>query len=921
MPDRIDSRLWGKFDGLPFPYPLGCHLLDTAAISIELWRTHLTSGQRRDIADAFGVPAAEACSMVAFWAGLHDIGKCCPSFQAQPSGPAPSFLSDEPFEAPEGWMHEGTVRHERVSHIVLPDLLRHYGYDSSSRPRRSMAHQVAQILGGHHGIYGPMLDRKSMVDPGGAEPRVGTAAGWVEQRGALVDVVYEACGRPVAPSKVAPAGVAVLVTGLVVLADWIASKVGWVLARQRDWDAHRGNDWLAHHRRACEAAPTAVAAAQLSAPTWRPANSFAEAFPQIATPHPLQADLAARLQGLVKNAGLLLVTAQTGDGKTESGLFGARVLGAASGRNGLAVLLPTMATTNAMWARITQYVSKNAWEDTPVTLLHGMAWLNPDYTGEDAEAVIEDGCISTTATDFLRGRHLGLVSGVTVGTWDQAAIAALPVRFNVLRWLGLSGKTVIIDEAHAYDAYGHALTIRLLEWLGHLRVPVVLLSATLSGAIARRLVNAYRRGSGHTEPSEVNAPYPGWLFADAETGEVTTSPILGSSRAHALHVDVHEIRHTHDTRVSGGRADRLHRELAPLYDVREDTGSALVVCNTVRDAQQTYLTLSGRRGTRRPRIVLLHARMPVWQREETTNSVLDALGPRAPRPQEPLVIVSTQVAEQSLDVDFDLVVSDLAPLAQLLQRAGRGHRHELGDRGSRPSWGDKPRLVVLSPLGQLPPRAWGEVYDEALLRRTRDELLQRQGGTIEVPGDVPKMIDTVYAELYELADAALDDDHQRASRDTAQTAAADAAAVPTPDNVIDLYAMTDQDIDPSQVTTRLGADSARILPVYHSPDGNIWLDRNCTHPLPMPEPGHKRLAREAVAGLVRLTVQAPASYLPAPDEDTRVPSEWQHTPIAQDLRLLPHTVDSQGTIHPFHHGRHTLELDATLGLVREIHNS
>ncbi|WP_406220617.1 CRISPR-associated helicase Cas3' [Streptomyces decoyicus] len=917
MPDRIYWQLWGKFECLPYPYPLGCHLLDTAAIAAELWQVYLTEEQRREIADAFAVSTENARWMVSFWAGLHDIGKCCPSFQSQPTGPGPNFLADPVFAGPAGWMHETPVRHERVSHLVLPELLQPYGYDTTSRPRRSVAHQVAQILGGHHGLYGSMLDRMTMADPGSAEPRVGTAPGWTGQRSALVDVVHQACGRPAEASKGAPAGVAVVVTGLVVLADWIASKVGWVLARQREWSAGRDDDWLAHHRRAVEAAPAAVAATQLAAPLWHPAGSFAQAFPQIATPHPLQADLGARLPGLVKNAGLLLVTAQTGDGKTESGLFSARVLGAASGRAGLAVLLPTMATTDAMWARISHYVSRNAMEDTPVTLLHGLAGLHPDYTGGDADAVVEDGCSSTTAGEFLRGRHLGLASGVAVGTWDQAAMAALPVRFNALRWLGLSGKTVIIDEAHAYDAYGHALTVRLLEWLGHLRVPVVLLSATLSGAIARRLVNAYRRGTGHTEPNDAAVAYPGWLFADAETGVITTSPALGSSRRHSLSVNVHEVRQTHDPKRSDGRARRLHQELSPLYDAEQDNGAVLVVCNTVRDAQQTFLALTSRRGTRCPRVVLLHARMPVWQREEITNIVLDSLGPCALRPEEPLIVVSTQVAEQSLDVDFDLVISDLAPLAQLLQRAGRGHRHALADRGKRPAWAKNPQLVVLSPLGQLPPRAWGEVYDQALLRRTRDELGKRCGAPVDVPGDVAEMIEAVYAELYELADDALPDDHERASRETAQAAAADAVAIPAPDNVTDLYIVTDREIDPDQVTTRLGADATRILPIYCTPDGKRWLDPACSHPLPLPAAGHKRLDRETVADLVRLTLQAPASYLPHQAEETYAPREWKRTPMARDLRLLPHPVTDQREIRPFHCGGHTLRLDPDLGLVRD----
>ncbi|WP_331731457.1 CRISPR-associated helicase Cas3' [Streptomyces sp. NBC_00073] len=912
---ELCSCVWGKSDELPAPYPLGCHSLDTAAVAMLLWDVHLSTGQRRFVADSFGVPERQARALVAFWAGLHDLGKCCPSFQSSPTGPEPKFLQQEEFASPTGWMNEGAVRHDRVTHLVLPSILADYGYDAASRPGKSVAHQVAQILGGHHGVYGLMLDRAAMRHPERAEPRVGTAPGWREQRAALVDVVHAACGRPAAPRGVAPAGAAVLVTGLVVLADWIASGHTWVRARQDDWMVAGEADWQAHFQRAYAAAGPAVERLQLAAPQWAPASGFSDVFPEITQPYPLQADIAARLPGLVAGPGILLVTAPTGDGKTETGLFGARLLGAAAGHPGLGVLLPTMATTDAMWNRVRVYVRRAAAVDTPVTLLHGMAWLKEAYSTDAPDAELCDDGVSTTAGDFVRRKHLGLAAGTAVGTWDQAAMACLPMRFNTLRWLGLSGKTLIIDEAHAYDAFGHALTVRLLQWLGHLGAPVVLLSATLAGSLAERLVHAYLQGAGHTALEPVTPAYPGWLFADASTATVTASATIPSTRAHSLAVDQQSVRHTHDLHAADGRAAHLARLLSPLYDAGEDPGAVLVVCNTVPDAQATYEALAARSGTRTPNLLLLHARMPQWQREDLTRQLLTLLGPRARRPHEPWIVVTTQVAEQSLDVDFDLVVTDLAPLAQLLQRAGRGHRHILGGRGRRPSWAPAPRLVVLAPAGELPPPAWGNVYDAALLRRTRDLLTEKAGEPVAIPEDVTSMIETVYADLNALAEQALHDDHRRAGQDAAQAAAADTAAIPAPATLTDLYPITDRDIDPDLLTTRLGADSARLLPVYRKADGTTWLDPQCTRPLPVPAPGHKRLSRAQVADLARLSVPAPGTYLPkAPD--TAVPATWNKTPLARELRLLPHHVLPDGRIQGYRTERHILRLDPVLGLVR-----
>ncbi|MBM7167509.1 hypothetical protein JQK87_03580 [Streptomyces sp. G44] len=279
-------------------------------------------------------------------------------------------------------------------------------------------------------------------------------------------------------------------------------------------------------------------------------------------------------------------------------------------------------------------------------------------------------------------------------------------------------------------------------------------------------------------------------------------------------------------------------------------------------------------------------------------------------------MVTTQVAEQSLDVDFDLVVTDLAPLAQLLQRAGRGHRHSLVGRGHRPTWAPTPRLVVLTPTGELPPPAWGNVYDQALLRRTRDLLAEQADTPVAIPDAVTPMIETVYADLNALAEQALHDDHRRAGQDAAYAAAADTAAIPAPNTLTDLYPITDRDLDPDLLTTRLGADSARLLPVYRvDDDATYWLDLQCSRPLPMPAPGHKRLTREQVADLARLSIPSPATYLPD-GSDTAPPAEWNKTPLARELRLLPHRVLPDGHTQGWQTERHILRLDPVLGLVR-----
>ncbi|MFF8775121.1 CRISPR-associated helicase Cas3' [Kitasatospora sp. NPDC015120] len=933
-PPREDQ--WGKSHGLLSPYPLPAHLVDTAAMAGELWDSYLSRGQREMIATGFGVTLTHARALVQFWAGLHDVGKACWSHQSLPSGPMPAFLDHPDFAAPAGWMHQDRVGHDRVTHLVTPHLLARYGYDNTSRPSKATAHQIAQILGGHHGVYGRALERAHLTDVCGGDPRACAAPGWLRERQALVELLHTLTGRPAAPAQVAKAGIAIVVTGLVIAADWLASRTAWVKARQAQWRRSDRSHWAAHFERAVKYAPYEIARAELHTPRWKSAETFPDVFPEIEDPYPLQLDLG-RLPGLVpaakgsweRRGGLVLITAPTGDGKTESALYAARILATACGRPGLAVLLPTMATTNAMWERVTEYVESATSNQVKVTLQHSMAWLHPKYApGEkpSGESVLTHpgGSGRTVPDEWLRGRHRGWLAGITIGTWDQGAIAALPTRFGCMRWLGMSGKTIVIDEAHAYDAYGHALTVRLLEWLGHIGAPVVLLSATLAGSLARRLVQAYRDGAGHPEPTAITPAYPGWLYADGATGTVTASPALETTRRRDLPITTVRARHTHDPHRRNGRAAALLQHLAPLFDPTAAPGSALVVCNTVGDAQATYDLLTVHHGAgRRPRVLLLHARMPEWQREDSTEELKTLLGKKGPRPADPLIVVSTQVAEQSLDIDADLVVSDLAPLAQLLQRAGRCHRHDITGRGTRPSWAASPALTVIVPTGQLPPHAWGsddrQVYDGALLRRTAEYLNRVPATGMRVPEDVADAIDSVYVDFNGLAELELaeGDDRRRAARDVAHQAAADIRTIPQPRAVTDLYSLTTYEGDEDDLTTRLGADTVRLLPVYTDSDANQWLDPACTETLPGPGDRTDSLTREVVAELVRRTIQAPADYLPASDTATHTPAPWKDTPVARDLRLLPHQLTGPARRWQYHAPTgHRLYVDPDRGLVR-----
>ncbi|WP_031088816.1 CRISPR-associated helicase/endonuclease Cas3 [Streptomyces sp. NRRL WC-3549] len=904
----LDARLWGKELGLARPYPVICHLLDTAAVFQQLWDVLLSDRTRLGIADALGLSAQDARSVVSFWAGLHDVGKISPPFQAQVPDLYAEIRDDPAYSSAPGADRERAFRHEIASHWALTQLFAEVGYPPVERVvRRAVSHQVAQLLGGHHGFFGAVLSSKRLAAAAAYEPGLG-GDGWAEQRRVHFAEVRRVVGAWAVPSGGLSPGLAVVVSGLVVVADWLASQVSFIESRlpEEGWRGLAG-DVDAHWREAEPGAVAAVESARLGRARFG-ADGFAEMFPY--TPNALQLDVVERLPGLVTGGpGLVLVTAPTGDGKTEAALYAASVLGRAAGARGLYFALPTMGTADAMFSRVAAFAERAMAGERALTLLHSMAWLSPVYrAGEVASAaggVSAGRGTAVEADGWLRGAKRGLLAPLGVGTIDQALSGVLPLRHNALRLFGLSDKVVVVDEAHAYGPWMHQLLLRLLEWLGALGAPVVLLSATLTGRAAGALVDAYRRGAGFPEPSEVAPCYPGWLFASGVTGEVSPAWGTASNRVRTLQVSrrcvVWDTEETSERLRAGGRREVLREVLQPVAVMG---GTALVCCTTVAEAQRTYRDLclafpelAGCEGGLR----VLHSRFPADVRSRITSECEAAFGkPQGevvePRPAS--ILVATQVVEQSLDLDFDLVVSDLAPLAQLLQRAGRGRRHERGAAG-RPGWSlpeDEPALVVLDPFvdgGGGVPRVWGSVYDEGLLRRT-SLILERCGGRgIVVPGDVQRLVDEVYEEGFVdgLEGAAREElarmDGERQAGEVAEAHVAAWVGVCSPADVAgDLHRLSrrEEGVTEELLTTRLGADSGRVLCLYEQVDGSVTLDAEGV--LGVPRGGRRGLGREELALVAGRVAPVPGKWVRGEDRGAPVPSGWGDHPVLRDLVLL-----------------------------------
>lgn len=338
---------------------------------------------------------------------------------------------------------------------------------------------------------------------------------------------------------------------------------------------------------------------------------------------------------------------------------------------------------------------------------------------------------------WFNGRKKAMLSDFVVTTVDHLLFGAMRSPHLAMRHLGLSRKVVVIDEVHSYSTYMNVYLDRTLTWLASYGVPVVLLSATLSEARCTALVDAYRRGlrlaAGERVPKRpapevVRTPFPCLITAGRERTEVV--PTSSTERRSTV------------------RIKRLSKDaLVPLMEeALADGGCALIVRNTVRRAQETYELL---RETFGEDVSLNHARFTIRDRLAKDADLLHRFGPPRKAPERPhrAIVVATQVVEQSLDVDFDLLVTDLAPIDLILQRMGRLHRHER----PRPAQLTSPTCYIdwlpstASDNPAVEPGAktiYGE-QDMLMSAAALDRVISGSG-VVTVPDDVHDLIEAVY---------------------------------------------------------------------------------------------------------------------------------------------------------------------------------
>ena len=930
VPFSPELALWAKTlrgtegaeqSGRVAMHPLICHLLDVAAVTATLWDRVLSPAARREIAAGLGLDETTARRWVIFLAGAHDIGKASPVFQYCTKQEA---IGERLKQA--GFMplaHYNGTKHGTISTLILSELLPGvYQWDETD------AQTMAVAIGGHHGVF----PQSGQWDRPEAKADRGKGAAWQAAQTALLDTLARCLGGS---PTVVPAGVtipvAMTVAGLVSVADWIGSD------DQNNFpytDLTAFADAEAYWQTAQERAYGAIDRLLWCIPAGDSApRDFLAAFPKITEPNPTQdaaISHAARL-ATAGAPGLTIIEAPMGEGKTEAALYLAEQMGHALGTPGFYIALPTQATSNQMFGRVVDYLhgrfpDAGDHERVNVQLLHGHADLSalftllkkaaaganipPEIVLERIEQDNEQANGSVVAAEWFTHRKRGLLAPFGVGTVDQALLAVLQTKHVFVRLFGLAHKCIIIDEVHAYDTYMTTLLARLLTWLGALGCPVLLLSATLPNSRREDLLRAYAQGAQHDLPAILpTATYPrlSWVVG----GKADAAVINGVSARSTKRVRIEWIDGT--VPISAGDANDAFA-LGVLLKARlQKGGCAAVICNTVARAQAVYTALKpffpDLASDGAPTLDLLHSRYRFMERDAREKRALLRFGKpddtvdmgedehgktdkRTVKRPHRAILVATQIIEQSLDLDFDLMVTDIAPADLVLQRLGRLHRHDRGD--DRPVDLRNCTLYVCQPIAVsaagVPTfeQHFDSVYDAHVLLRSwltlRDYI--HIDAVLRVPEDVEAIIEAVYDERPCPVDTSTElqerwettrQEQQREQKVYRQTARGRAILPPDEPDYFEQDTMDLRDDAPElnlklQGLTRLSDVNVSTVLLY--PDETArWMGHT-----PRKEEAYELVRRSAPItniAVARLLIAAPG------------PPQWEKSSLLRNLRYLP----------------------------------
>jgi len=640
----------------------------------------------------FGLTPAEVAALAA----LHDLGKITPGFQRK----CLSWLvMHNLIEADRNWRWDATMEsdHGKVTHAALQSFLVAVGVSMRS------AQFLAAVLGGHHGRVSRPNARGYRPDRAMDEDF--SCIDWAAERNRHAETIWDLFKPDTARLTFDEQSPALWwLAGLTSVADWIGSDESFF---PQDTPTN-----------SAAAAQLTIDSLGFNAPTFIKDLSFEDIFGF--APNAMQQQAMDAITG----PGVYVIEAPMGLGKTEAALAVAYNLVCSGQARGIYFALPTQATSNRIHLRMNDFLTRVSPQTGSSRLIHGNSWLmqvsqeiNPAST-EDGDPQTQD---ARAGRDWFVSAKRALLAPFGVGTVDQALLGVVAAKHFFVRHFALAGKVVIIDEVHSYEVYTGTLVDRLVTYLEGLGCTVIILSATLSG----------QRRAKFIEGPELTA-YP--LISGRCEGRPIEAATPAPPPARTVAVEFHQV----------------DIAMAQAVELAESGGAILWICDTVDSAQAQYRRFK-ETATNGLKLGLLHSRFTFKRREQLEEEWMLRLGKQGDD-RRGSILVSTQIVEQSVDLDADLIVSELAPTDMLLQRLGRLWRHSRLDRPCQ-----QPRFIItseeqsLEDLSRLEAPAItaalgakSRVYAPYILLRSL-EIWQKLS-TLTIPTDIRSLIEATYAD-------------------------------------------------------------------------------------------------------------------------------------------------------------------------------
>lgn len=727
------SCFWAKKSdrgGTPKWLPLIEHLKDTAYVIDRLWEIWLDDSQRAMIVKTLS-SMDEGKKLAKFLAYSHDVSKSTAAFQTKKSFTNSPDLDEMILEKLERAGFNGiknlqlanpTKSHHSIAGQVI---LEEFGVNRG----------VASIVGAHHGSSVDSVDViKSQLSAYsanyyGEELKDGKENLFNKSQEELFKWILKSVGYDSVediPEITVP--VQMILTGLLIMADWIASNETYYPLIPID-----DTEVIDREKRNVEGFEK-----WRKSEGWTPYEIYdaSEIYNKrfgFDSPREEQRKIFDVIDE-IEEPGIIIFEAPMGMGKTEASLIAVEQIASKLGKSGLFFGLPTQATSNGIFPRINDKwlmsISKEFQSEFPIRLSHGKAYLNEDYkkiARRPSSNIYEDEFTpGTFVNEWFSGRKTSSLDDFVVGTVDQFLMMSLKQKHLFLRHLGFSKKVVVIDEVHSYDTFSSEHLYQSVKWAAVYNIPIIILSATLPASKRKLLIKNYMIGKGANKKE---------LRKQISALDTNSYPLITYNDGFEVkQFKDFDIKHDKTIKIIRTEEDNL---INLLEEISKEGGIIGIVVNTVKKSQKFAEELSSVYGSEN--VLLLHSSFIATDRTKKEDELLKLIGGRPEDRPKFKIIIGTQVIEQSLDIDFDVMISDLAPMDLLIQRMGRLFRH----KNERPEILKDPKFYVLGCSEALDfDKGSMAVYDGYILMRTENFLPDE----IKIPEDISPLVQKVYGD-------------------------------------------------------------------------------------------------------------------------------------------------------------------------------